>query len=67
MHKGKCIYDLSLTAGDRNAVRRTTDLILKQLSDEAVKFLVTAAGCIPSDKPLVVREQLWHLIMGTAA
>lgn len=36
------------TVGSVNATRRTVDMILRQLSDESVRFLLTTAGIQPS-------------------
>jgi len=67
VNKGKCIHDANLTAGDRNSIDRTLAGILGQLSHEAVEFLVTIGGCIPSPSEKVVRQQLKLLITGTGA
>lgn len=65
VHKGKCLYDAGLTEGDRNAIRRTTEGILGILSNEAIEFLLTVSGVIPSDTPDGRRAQMISRIAGT--
>lgn len=58
INKGKCIFDPALTVGDQTAIRRAAGMILRQLSDEAIEFLLVSSGVVPA---LTADERLQQL------
>jgi hypothetical protein len=66
LNKGKCIFDKGLTAGDHTAIRRCSGMILRQLSDEAIEFLLTVGGVTPANSPDARIQQLRSKIIGAA-
>lgn len=61
---GRSILDASLTGGDVNAIRRTTLELCGVLSDEAITFLLTSAGVVPSELRDARAKQLATRILG---
>ena len=66
VNKGKCIFDKELTSGDHTAIRRTAGMILRQLSDEAIEFLLVTGGVIPANTPDARLQQLRSKVISAA-
>jgi hypothetical protein len=61
---GRSIYDAELTMGDVNAIRRTTLELVQVFSDEAITFMLTSAGIVPSELVDARPKQLATRILG---
>lgn len=66
VNKGKCVFDAGLTEGDHTAIRRTAAMILRQLSDEAIEFLLVTGGVTPANTADARLQQLRSKIIGAA-
>ena len=64
VNRGRSIFDGDLTAGDRTAIHRTSSMILRLMSDEAIMFLLTAGGVVPAENANDRLQQLRAKILG---
>lgn len=63
LNRGKSVFDPGLTAGDLTSIRRCAGMILRQLSDEAIEFLLVTGGVVPAATPDARLQQLRSKIL----